>query len=322
MIHSESSRRSTLDPKSDIVFWMLFSAERNRGLLLSLLNSVLRPAEPIVSVEVLHAQPDKAAVIDKSIALDLRVRLENGEQVDVEMQTQPRPAQRQRFLYYWSRMYGGQLSRGGDYGKLRPCAVVMITDYQELATPRFHSVFEARERHDAGLLTNHLQLHLVELPKLREALDRNDEPTLLAWAKFLAARTDEDLESLAMENPVLRQAKEALDQLSADPQARILAEMREMARISHVLDVGVARDEGEAEGRVKGEAEGRVKGEAEGRAKGQAEMLLRLLELKLGSLPLEIRQRVESGTEHDLQNWSERVLSAQSLDDVFTVEQP
>jgi predicted transposase/invertase (TIGR01784 family) len=88
--------RSTLDPKLDIVFWMLFGAEQNRALLLSLLDAVLVPAAPIVSAVVLHAQPERNGVEEKSIALDVRVQLENGESVDVEMQTQRRPAQRER----------------------------------------------------------------------------------------------------------------------------------------------------------------------------------------------------------------------------------
>jgi predicted transposase/invertase (TIGR01784 family) len=310
MSESETVRgRTTLDPKTDVVFWMLFGAEHNRDLLLSLLNAVLRPAKPIVLVEVLRAQLEKVDVMAKGIALDLRLRLDGGEQVDVEMQSQRRPAQRERFLYYWSRLYGGQLLRGADYSKLRRCAVVLITDYMELAAPRFHSVFQLRERHDAELLTDHLELHLIELPKLHDALDRNDEPSLSDWGKFLAARNDEDLEVLAMQNPVLKQAKDALDRLSADPQARAIAEMRELARTSYVLDVSAAKDAGEAEGRAKGEVEGR--------AKGQTEMLLRFMTLKFGELPTEARQRVMDASERELQTWSARLLSATSLADVF-----
>src|SRR5262245_50080051 len=113
--------RTTLDPKLDIVFWMLFAAERNRALLISLLNAVLRPPEPIVSVMVLPAQPEKLSPDDKAIALDLRVELTSGNQVDVEMQSQKRPALRERGLYYWSRLYSGQLLRGADYLDLRRC---------------------------------------------------------------------------------------------------------------------------------------------------------------------------------------------------------
>jgi predicted transposase/invertase (TIGR01784 family) len=319
MIEESGDRlRTTLDPKIDIVFWMLFSAEQNRELLLSLLNAVLRPTKPIVSVELLHAQPERTDVTDKSIALDLRVRLDGGEQVDVEMQSQRRPAQPKRVLYYWSRLYAGQLPRGADYSALRRCAVVLITDYKELATARFHSVFEVRERHDAALLTDQLELHLVELPKLHDALDRNDEPSLTDWAKFLAARADKDLEALAMQNPVLKQAKDALDSLSADPRARAVAEMREMALISYNLHLSAAKEEGEAEGRAKGEAEGRAKGEAEGRAKGQAEMLLRVLVLKFGEVAPEVRQRVMAATVGELEAWCQLALSAPSLAEVFS----
>ena len=60
--------RTRLDPKLDIVFWMLFGAEQNRELLISLLNAVLHPSTPIASVEVLHAQPERHSVDDKAIA--------------------------------------------------------------------------------------------------------------------------------------------------------------------------------------------------------------------------------------------------------------
>jgi predicted transposase/invertase (TIGR01784 family) len=130
-----------LDPKLDIVFWMLFGAEQNRALLLSLLNAVLKPPEPIVFVEVRHAQPERSAVDDKSIALDLRVQLTTGEQVDVEMQTQHRPAQRERALYYWSRLYAGQLLRGARYEELVRCVVVLIANFHELSSPRFIRFF-------------------------------------------------------------------------------------------------------------------------------------------------------------------------------------
>src|SRR5260221_1843443 len=103
------TRRTTLDPKLDIVVCMLFGAEQNRELLLSLLNAVLKPVVAIASVEVLHAEPERMAPGDKNIALDLRVRFQNGEQVDVEMQSRRHPALRERALYYWSRLYARQL---------------------------------------------------------------------------------------------------------------------------------------------------------------------------------------------------------------------
>lgn len=96
---------------------------------------------------------------------------------------------------------------------------------------------------------------MLELPKLRTARDQNDEPSLVAWGKFLAATSDEELETLAMQNPVLKQAKDALDRLSADDEARMRAEQREMAQISYELDMGVVWREGNAAGKAEGKAD-------------------------------------------------------------------
>jgi predicted transposase/invertase (TIGR01784 family) len=232
-------------------------------------------------------------VDDKSIALDVRVRLANGEQVDVEMQTQRHPALRERALYYWARLYVGQQQHGSPYTDLRRCAVIWITNFNELAGQRFHSVFGLREVRDAAPLTDHLEVHLLELPKLREALDRNDEPTLVAWARFLTATVDEDLETLAMENPVLKQAKDALDRLSADPAARERAEQREMALFSHELGLSRARRE------------------------GKAEQLQEMLTVKFGPLPAGLAERIANASHEELANWANGILSASTLESVF-----
>ena len=300
---------------------MLFGAEQNRLLLLSLLNAVLQPPAPIEWAEVQHAEPERLGVDDKSIALDVRVRLANGEQIDVEMQTQRHPALRERALYYWARLYVGQQQHGSPYTDLRRCAVIWITNFNELPEQRFHSIFSLRESHNAALLTDQLELHLVELPKLRDALDRNDEPTLLAWGKFLTATADEDLETLAMEDPVLKQAKDALDRLSADPAARIRAEQREMALFSYELGLSRAHrdgiEKGLEQGIEQGIEQGVEKGLEQGRAQGKAELLQRQLTLKFGSVPADIAGRVASATDEELANWADRVLTASTLESVF-----
>jgi len=280
---------------------MLFGAEENRALLLSLLNAVLRPSTPIVTAELLHAQPERSTVDDKSIALDLRIKLETGEQVDIEMQSQKLPAQRERALYYWSRLYAGQLLRGDQYIELLKCAIILIANFEELSTPRFHSVFYVCDTSSGQFLQDHLELHLVELPKLERSLDRNDEPALVKWAKFLSAKADEELEALAMEDPMLKQAKEALDRLSADPVARLRAEMREMALISERLHLAAARREGKVEGR----------------AEGKAEVVREQLIAKFGELPPDIGARLSGATEGQLVEWSKRLLFATTLDGVF-----
>ena len=63
------------------------------------------------------------------------------------------------------------------------------------------------------------------------------------WGKFLAAAADEELEKLARQHPVLKQAKAALDRLSADEVAQIQAERREMALLTYEAGMATARRE-------------------------------------------------------------------------------
>jgi len=55
----------------------------------------------------------------------------------------------------------------------------------------------------------------------------------------------------------------------------------------------------------------------EGRQEGEAQVVLRLLRLKFGPLTPETEERVRSADADRLLEWSERVLSAERLEDVF-----
>lgn len=307
MTQSPRRRRTQLlDPKLDLVFSRLFGAEQNRNLLIGLLNALLRPVQPIVSVEVLPTWADtlELEVDGKPIALDLRVRLEGGEQIDVEMQTRSHPALRQRGLFYWGRLYTGQLLRGSPYPELRRCVVIFITAFVELAGERFHSVFQALERQGHEPLTDHFELHFVELPKLtalRAVAEGSDEPSLAAWCRFLSATEEDELELLARKDPILKEAKHALEKLSADPEARLQAEHREMSLLMWEAGLAKVRREGIEEGRVE----------------GKAALLLHLLALKFGQLPPDAVQRVQEASEASLDSWSARLISATTLNDVL-----
>jgi len=208
-------------------------------------------------------------------------------------------------------------SRAHPYSALRRCVVVLISNFAELTSPRFHSIFQVRERHGGELLTPQLELHLLELPKVPRAVARNDEPNLAIWAKFLSAKADEELEKLAMEHPVLKRAKAALDRLSADEVARLQAEHREMALLTYEAGIAAAREEAEQEGRTAGIQEGRTAGIQEGRTAGTSEVLLRLLTVKFGPQPANVAERLAGASQEELLRWSERLLLAETLERVF-----
>ena len=174
------------------------------------------------------------------------------------------------------------------------------------------ALFRAREVHDSEELSEQLEIHVLELPKLRTVAN-SDGHEVVEWGKFLAAGSDAEREELAMKNPDLRQAKVALERLSADPDARILAEMRDRAVKSYRLDINKARKEGRVEGRVEGLEEGRAKGIKE----GQATLLSDLLNIKFGPLPPAVIERLQCASESQLLAWAKKLGVAESLAAVF-----
>ena len=61
----------------------------------------------------------------------------------------------------------------------------------------------------------------------------------------------------------------------------------------------------------------REEGRQEGRREGEAEMLLRLWRIRFGNLPTDTVARVHAADPETLLHWSERVLTAATLDEVF-----
>ena len=70
-------------------------------------------------------------------------------------------------------------------------------------------------------------------------------------------------------------------------------------------------------GREEGLQEGRVLGREEGRKQGEVLMLQRVLTQAFGSLPASTLERLQNAEADDLVLWASRVLTAESLDDVF-----
>jgi predicted transposase/invertase (TIGR01784 family) len=220
--------RPTLDPKLDIVFKLLFAAERNRHCLIALLTAVLKPATPILSVTVLNAETRRETVVNKGAILDLHLLLASGEHVHVEMQLAAHAGLRERGLYYWARVYTAQLHRGDSYSRLKPTIGIFILAFSELEGERYHSIFRLLEREDHTPLSDALELHIVELSKLPKGPPRDAEDPVLRWARFFAARSHTEREQLAMTDPDLQETQRALQRLSEDPLAQQLAFDREL----------------------------------------------------------------------------------------------
>ena len=76
-------------------------------------------------------------------------------------------------------------------------------------------------------------------------------------------------------------------------------------------------EEGREQGRKEGREQGRKEGRQQGRAEGRAELLLKQVAVRFGEPSDEVRKRVLAVDDTTLDRWAERILTAETLDDVF-----
>ena len=248
-----------LRPTIDFIFKRLFGDEKNADILVNFLNAVFESAgEPLIeSVEILNPFLDKEALTDKMSVLDIRARTEVRTLVNIEIQLWNAGDMPKRTLYYWARLYAGQLEEGNQYRTLQKTIAVNILDFDTMDNGQYHNVFHVREDTTGQRLTDVLEIHFLELRKLREHAV-GLEKKLVRWMLFLAARTRERMEELAKEDPMMQKALTTLEFLSQDEQTRMLYEARQKALHDYASAIGEAEDKGRAEGREEGREEGRM----------------------------------------------------------------
>ena len=295
----------TLDPKLDVVFRALFTGPEHPTLLSSLLTAVLRPASPILGVELLDPAISGEMVDDKNIVLDVLVRLEDGHFINVEMHIAIRPGHRRRSLVYWSRAYTSQLSRGQTYDEICPVVGVHFVVSPLLLGDRFHSIFRLLEVTDHEPYSDAIELHVVELSKLPDLGEASTDP-LVRWGQFLMAETDEDRSRSVRGDAAMEKAEAELGRLSRDPAVRELAERRELGRKLNQIELAMARKEARREGRE------------EGALRNARNILLKVLSARGLEPSHEAILAIERCRDVDvLERWHLRVVSATSIEDVF-----
>ena len=250
----EKYSKDMLDPRNDFVFKMLFGQKKNMDLLLTFLNAILRGT--VEKVLFVNPYLEKENVTDKSSVMDIRVENITGEQINLEIQMQYHQAFPERMLMYWSRMHASQDEVGKELFKLKKSIQIVVTNFSYLPSDEFHSTFHIIEKDQLYIYTDHLEMHVLELPKMTKQM--NEAPSQLEkWLLFLKG-DKKTKEELAMGESTFQKAYDELDRISQDKEMRARALSRDMFLLDQAMYRQDAREEGLAEGREEGREEGKI----------------------------------------------------------------
>ena len=246
-----------LSPKVDFVFKKIFGNEKHPNILISFLNAVIKPTDLIKSVQIKNTDIEKEHIEDKYSRLDIKAVTNNGEHINIEIQVKNEYNMIKRSLYYWSKMYEGQLTKGQDYDTLSRTICINILDFKYLKNDNFHNCYRLKEKNTNEELTDVMELHFIEIPKLRKLENSEDISDMLeAWITFIESPTSELIDKLEMSLDEIKEAKEELLRLSGNDKERERYEKRFESLLEQNSLLANAERKGLQKGIQKGLKEG------------------------------------------------------------------
>lgn len=118
-----------LELKNDLVFQKVFGMQKNSHITGHLLSLILEKEIHNVDLDV-NKRMLKSRSDSKTNILDIRVKFNNGEDCNIEMQVVPYQFMPERMLDYWAGMYDRKINEGEGYDVLKPSISILIADYK------------------------------------------------------------------------------------------------------------------------------------------------------------------------------------------------
>ena len=260
--------------RNDYAFKKLFGTEENKDIMIEFLSLVtdLRKTD-FGDVRIENSEQLPRFYNDKIGRLDIKIRLQDGRKIDVEMQNTYFDYYPKRSIFYCSKLIHEHFISGLRYSNLKKCIAINVLNSPFKLSRKVHSVYQIRECEEQTLLDELLEIHFLDLTKL----NKNNLTSLEKWLMFIKTDDKEVRQVLAQGNPVMTKANRVMDIFYLDEQERRRYEAAweyESDRLSMI-------SESERKGLERGLAEGKSLGLAEGSHQKALETAKNLLQFGL-----------------------------------------
>lgn len=263
-----------LPPSDDRVFKLILTKQEAKPVLMDLISSII--GRPVVDVEVRNSEIPPDDTREKAERLDVNCRIDDGSQVDLEMQASriqedsdgTHQNLKGKSIYYLCDLHSSQPSKGvRRYDRLARTYQVTFCSYTVFPKRRqYVNSFSLRHDADNELLSDAIHVVYVELSKLQEIMEKSvdDMTDLEKWAVFFQYASEptyrETVNEVIASKEVLQMAGNLLMSISQDERERAVFRSRRMYQTDLQSDLATAEDRGERRGRAEGRAEGHVEG--------------------------------------------------------------
>ncbi|OEJ13999.1 hypothetical protein BFL38_04485 [Brachyspira hampsonii] len=218
------SETKNINVLNDYFVRYLFSSKDSNLILLDFINSTMLDSgmKTFRSVEILTPSPKAGSRLnykenyeDKETIADVKCITQNGTVVIIEIQLQGNSRFPERILYYWASNYSKLLKHGEKYDALTPVISINLLDFNLDDYDNIHSCYMIYDTNNKRLLTDHLQIHIIELKKFKYNLLK---PDLNCWLKFFTMKDNKEaiMSELVKEKPIMEEVQKRYNNFIKD----------------------------------------------------------------------------------------------------------
>ena len=234
-----------------------------------------------------------------------------------------------RLLRYIVRIWEKFRKEHPEEGRLPPVIPVVLAQNARpwKVSPNFHDLLAVPEGQKEAILshTPGFSFRLVQLASLPFEKIVGTPLGVLTLRVLKAEQAGELLADIVWDEPkmlllpgeILRALLRYIYHAGGVDKEPFLRKLETLQSAALQEDTMTLAEQFRQEGHQRGRQEGWKEGRQEGRVEGEKRVLKRLLQRKFGGLPLWAEERLEAGNFEDLERWSERILDAVIIEDVF-----
>ena len=239
-----------------------FTDKGGEKVLLDFINAVMISADmkTFKAVEILNPFNLKRNYKDKETIVDVKCITKNGTVVIIEVQLSGNSRFPERILYYWAYNYSKLLKKGEEYEDLTPVISINLLNFNlNKVNKNVHSCYMIYDTKNKNLLTDHLQIHIIELKKFKFK-DNDLKKDLNYWLGFF---TNKDMEAymseIVKEKPIMEEAHKRYNNFIRSRLMMTEYEKKELYQYDKQIMLKEERQEGIKEGKAEGIKEGMEK---------------------------------------------------------------
>ena len=240
-----------------------FTDKGGEKVLLDFINAVMISAnmKTFKSVEILNPFNLKKHYNDKETIVDVKCITKNGTVVIIEVQLSGNSRFPERILYYWSTNYSKILKKGEGYEDLTPVISINLLNFNlNKKDSNVHSCYMIYDTKNKRLLTDHLQIHIIELKKFNFK-NNNLSKDLNYWLGFFTTKNMEEyMSEIVKEKPIMEEAHRRYNNFIRSRLMMSEYEKKEIYQYDKQIMLKDERREGIKEGMKKGKLEGLKEG--------------------------------------------------------------